>query len=223
VQGLGSPALERQPRCVVRSLAAAAISIGLLSGCVGNLASSPSHSAGITTPAAAASTSPQPAASVSSQPAASGCPGPDVTLLELIAIGRGEARHCFGDTQLTLRGWVWEDRGVYDCVKYSAPGDPVPPDWLYCAATHHARLTPAPYPPGEPVPGTIRPGDGPFMVAVDSASPAAGVVLPNQWVEVVGRFDDPVIELCELVVDPNFREPCLSTFVVREARVIDEP
>lgn len=36
-------------------------------------------------------------------------------------------------------------------------------------------------------------------------------------------IDDPVTEPCELVADPNFREPCLSTFVVREARVIDGP
>ena len=152
-----------------------------------------------------------------------GCPGLDVTLSELIAIGRREARDCLGNSQLTLRGWVWEDRGAYDCVPDAAPGDPLPPDWLYCAATNHARLTTVPYPPGEPIPGYIRPEDGPFFFAIDPASPAAGVLRPNQWVEVVGRFDDPVTGLCELVGDPTFREECVSTFVVREVRVIDAP
>jgi len=193
--------------------AAALLTIGLLSACGSNDAASPSSSAG-----ASASTG-----AASRQPAAGGCPGLDVTLAELIAIGRSEARDCFGDRQLTLRGWVWEDRGGYDCVMYSAPGDPLPPDWLYCAATDHARLTTVAYPPGEPTPGLLRPGDGPFLVAVDPANSAAGVLRPNQWVEVIGGFDDPITELCALVGDPNFREQCLSTFVVREARVIDAP
>lgn len=161
-------------------------------------------------------------ASVIPSAATSGCPGLDITLSGLIAVGRRAARECFGDNQLTLRGWVWEDRGAYDCVPNAAAGDPLPPDWLYCTM-NHARLTPVPYAPGEPIPGYIHPADGPFLVAVDPASPAAGVLRPNQWVEVVGRFVDPVTELCELVDDPNFREECLSTFVVRDARVIDAP
>lgn len=173
--------------------------------------------------AATPSASATPTTSSPTSEPTSGCPALDATLSELIAIGRREARDCFGNSQLTLRGWVWEDRGAYDCVTYSAPGDPLPPDWLYCAATEHARLTPVPYAPGEPIPGSIRPADGPFMVAVDPASPAAGILRPNQWVEVVGRFHDPVTELCELVADPSFREQCLTTFVVREARVIDAP
>lgn len=149
-----------------------------------------------------------------------GCPSLDVTLSELIALGRTKARECFGDSQLTLRGWVWEDQGAYDCVHDVAPGDAVPPDWLYCTM-NHVRLTPVPYAPGEPIPGYIRPADGPFLVAVDPASPAAGVLQPNQQVELVGRFNDPVTELCELVGDPNFWDECQSTFVVREARVVD--
>jgi hypothetical protein len=84
-------------------------------------------------------------------------------------------------------------------------------------------LTTVPYLPGEPLPGYIRPGDGPFFFAVDPASPAADVVQPNRWVEVVGRFDDPVTALCELAPDLTFREECMSTFVVREALVIEAP
>ena len=134
--------------------------------------------------------SPNPTASATSgQPAPPDCPATDVTLSELIALGRGVAGpDCFGDSLLTLRGWVWEDRAAYDCVAdWAVPGDPLPPDWLYCAATHHSRLTPVSYPPGEPLPGFIRPGDGPFFFAVDPASPAAEVVRPNLWVKVVGR------------------------------------
>jgi hypothetical protein len=164
------------------------------------------------------------ASATSGQPTPRDCPGPDVTLSDLIALGRGETGpDCFGDSLLTLRGWVWEDRGAYDCVHDAAPGEVFPPDWLYCTATNHARLTPVSYPPGEPLPGFIRPGDGPFFFAVDPASPAAEVVRPNQWVEVVGRFNDPVTAQCELVADLVFREECLTTFVVREARVIEAP
>jgi hypothetical protein len=188
---------------VIRA-AAALLAIGLLTGCGGTEPIASSASAG------------------SSQPAASRCPGLDITLQELIALGRRDARACFAGEQLTLRAWVWEDRGVYDCVHYAAPGDALAPDWLYCTM-YHARLTPVPYAPGEPVPGYIASADGPFLVAVDPASPAAGAMQPNQWVEVVGQFEDPATELCELVGDPNFREECLSTFVVREARVVDGP
>jgi hypothetical protein len=163
------------------------------------------------------------ASATSGQPTPPDCPGPDVTLSELIALGRVEAGpDCFGNSLLTLRGWVWEHRGAYDCV-HDEPGATFPPGWLYCAATNHARLTPVPYPPGEPLPGFIRPGDGPFFFAVDPASPAVQVVRPNQWVEVVGRFNDPVTAQCDLVADLLFREECLSTFVVREARVIEAP
>lgn len=158
------------------------------------------------------------------QPTASDCPGLDITLTELIALGRREARDCFGDSPLTLRGWVWEDRGAYDCVAdWALPGDPLPPDWLYCAATKHARLTPVAYPPGEPIPGYIGPGDGPFLFAIDPTSSAGEVVLPNRWVEVIGRFNDPATALCELVKDPTFREECESASVVREAHVVDAP
>lgn len=159
------------------------------------------------------------ASATSGQPSPGDCPGPEVTLSELIALSEA-GPDCFGDNLLTLRGWVWEDRGAYDCV-HDEPGATFPPDWLFCAATNHARLTPVSYAPGEPLPGFIRPGDGPFFFAVDPASPAAQVVRPNQWVEIVGRFDDPVTAQCELVRDPLFREPCLSTFVVREARAIE--
>ena len=177
-----------------------------------------------TSPAPSSEEAAASAIATSGQPSARDCPGLDVTLSELIALGRGEAGpDCFGNSPLTLRGWVWEDRGAYDCAPDTAPGDPLPPLWLYCAATHHARLTTVPYLPGEPFPGYIRPEDGPFFFAVDPDSPAADVVLPNQWVEIVGQFDDPVIALCELAPDLTFREECKSTFVVREARVIEAP
>jgi hypothetical protein len=178
----------------------------------------------VTSPAPSSEGAAASAIAASEQPTGRDCPGLDVTLSELIALGRGGAGpDCFGNSPLTLRGWVWEDLGAYDCAPDTAPGDPLPPEWLYCTATHHARLTTVPYPPGEPFPGYIHPEDGPFFFAVDPASPAADVVRPNQWVEIVGLFDDPVTALCELAPDPTFREECMSTFVVREARVIEAP
>ena len=193
----------------------------MLSAC-GLAERSPTPATGTASPSLGGTTAS--GSTVSGQPTPDECPGPDVTLSELIALGRGEAGpDCFGDSLLTLRGWVWEDRGAYDCDHEGAPGAIYPPDWLYCAATNHARLTPVSYPPGEPLPGFISLGDGPFFFAVDPASPAAAVVVPNQWVEVIGRFDDPVTAQCELAADLVFREECLATFVVREARVIAAP
>jgi len=122
---------------------------------------------------------------------------------------------CFGNELLVLRGWTWDDQGVYDCEASAAP------TWLACTGAQ-VRLTTLAYEPGEPSTAMIDPADGPLRVAVDPASPAAEALLPNRWVEVTGRFGDPATAACDELGD-GFREECEATFIVTDARTLEAP
>lgn len=139
------------------------------------------------------------------------------TLAAVIAVPTQRRAACFGDAELVLRGWVWDDRGTYDCHAGSGP-----PSWLSCTADH-ARLTTAAYEPGDPAVMPMDPADGPLRVAHDPGGAAAAALLPNRWVKVRGRYGDPVTESCAALADPLFEAECLNAFVVSEARIIEFP
>lgn len=138
-------------------------------------------------------------------------------LANVIAVARDRRGECFGDAELVLRGWVWDDQGTYDCHAGSGP-----PSWLSCTA-EHARLMTAAYRPGDPAVTTMFPADGPLRVAFDPNGAAAAALLPNRWVEVRGRYGDPVTESCAILADPLFEAECRRAFVISEARIIEFP
>ncbi|HEX5041013.1 MAG TPA: SH3 domain-containing protein [Candidatus Limnocylindria bacterium] len=137
-----------------------------------------------------------------------------MTLASVIAVAGPERPGCFDDEILTLRGWIWEDQGVYDCHHLGSA-----PSWLACGV-EHVRLTTLAYPPGDPTAAMIDPADGPLRVAVDPATAAADALRPNRWVELRGRFNDPATSACD-ELGAGLLEECLATFVVSEARALE--
>ena len=133
-----------------------------------------------------------------------------------VRVQQAERPACFGDADLTFRGWTWDDQGAYDC--HAAGTDP---SWLVCSMAH-VRLTTLPYEAGEPDGITVDPADGPLRVAVDPSSTAARALRPNRWVEVTGRFGDPVTAACD-ELGSGFREECQATVVVSDARELEFP
>jgi len=137
-----------------------------------------------------------------------------VTLASVIAVAGPERANCFDDEILTLRGWTWDDQGVYDCQNLGSA-----PSWLACSVDH-VRLTTLAYPAADPSAAMIDPADGPLRVAVDPATAAADALRPNRWVELQGRFNDPATSACG-ELGAGFREECLTTFVVSDARTLE--
>jgi hypothetical protein len=195
-------------------------------------APSPSASAGPTL----SSDTPRPTSTPSSQPtltpapdAADACPT-DPSLGHVVALSPARRLACFGDAQLTLRGWVWESRLVTDCL--SEP-DAVAPNWLTCILSTQS-LSPVELPAGDDA--DLHPfadaeqflglltlhatPDGPIgPIELDQRD---GPLPVNRWVEVSGHFDDPAAALC--ADDPAVAlDACRQSFVVTAARLIRFP
>lgn len=185
----------------------------LLAGCASG--EDPSSSLISGTDDAAASGSPMLAPSSPSD----SCPGPDATLNQVIAVPYPERAACFGTSEITVRGWVFEELNAgYDCV---TPNEPM---WLRCI-TSRQRLVSFEQPPAALYPGLLV-----LWVATDPDGPVGeirfnshdGPIPVNTWVEVSGHFADPAAEACGPPGDPS-RLDCESTLVVTRVERIEAP
>lgn len=185
----------------------------LLAGCASG--ADPSGLATQRTDAGVATSSP--AVMPSTSPAS--CLGPDATLDQVIAVPYPERAACFGTTEITVRGWVFEELNPgYDCV---TPNEPM---WLRCI-TSRQRLVPFEQPPAP-----LYPGLRVLWVATDPNGPVGeirfnsreGPISVNTWVEVSGHFADPAAEACGPPGDLS-RLDCESTLVVTNVERVDAP
>jgi hypothetical protein len=207
------------------------VPIILLAACTGDVPSpSPSMTAAPTATIDAARSTSTPSSQPSPTPeldAAGACPA-DPSLGHVVALSPVRRLACFGDSQLTLRGWVWESGLVTGCV--TVP-DAVAPLWLTCILSTQF-LSPVELPVGddsdlhlfaEQFLGLLTlhvPPDGPIgPIELDQRD---GPLPVNHWVEVSGHFDDPAAALC--ADDPAVAfDVCQQSFVVTGARLIRFP
>jgi len=151
----------------------------------------------------------------SPSPTVEQCPTPPFTLDMVVAVPTGDRPRCFGAEEITLRGWVFEERNpAYDCVTY---GDR--PMWLMCILMRQPLLA------FQQAPSEWHVGLRPLWVAADPLGPvgpiqfgaADGPVAVNTWIEVTGHFDDPAAASCGPPGDPS-RIDCAGTLVLTAVR-----
>ena len=141
--------------------------------------------------------------------------------LELLAsYGWNERLRCYADGTVTV--WAWWP-GPLDDGECVATGDDSS-RWLYCVGLYGVPLWTD---DTEPSSGLGSLG---LMVSID---PASGVTMPaaDQWVEVVGHFDDPAAAGCPEVAQLEPRSTaadeavlqCRAQFVVESVAVLNVP
>lgn len=139
------------------------------------------------------------------------CPA-DAEVASLGAMSAQEHLDCFGDADLTLVGFAVQRSGVGS--SYTGT-----PSWLAESPSVALRGRDAP-----------EADTGILALHVD---PAGGLTIPiDDWVEVVGHFDDPASSSCQrqpAVEGLSIETPdeqthfCRQRFVVTQVRVIDPP
>ena len=154
----------------------------------------------------------------SSGPQAS-CRGADATLEAVIAVPYAERAACFGASEITLRGWVFEELNpAYDCV---TANDAM---WLRCVTSRQRLIAfqhaPAALDQSPPALWVATDPDGPVGEIRFNAS--QGPIPVNTWVEVSGHFADPAAEDCGPRGDPG-RIDCESVLVVTRVEAIGAP
>jgi hypothetical protein len=204
----------------------------LLAACAAGEVPSPSPSASagptlsIDTPSSTATPASQPS-STPAPDAAGACPT-DPSLGHVVALSPARRLTCFGDSHLTLRGWVWESQLIPGCV---TEPDAVAPLWLTCILSTQF-LSPVELPVGDD--SDLHLFAEQFLGLLDLHAAPDGPIGPieldqrdgplpvNHWVEVIGHFDDPAAALC--ADDPAAAlDACRQAFVVTAARLISFP
>jgi hypothetical protein len=134
------------------------------------------------------------------------CPRPPIELADVtnLVMTKLEMLHCFGNQELTLRGW-------YPTLPRDAIEDPVQAEscrahygWIACDSIYDI-LSPE---------ERTWVGDAHYLDFV--IDPAVGVSMParGQWVTVSGSFDHPAADSCG---GPGAVLICRSTFAVTTA------
>jgi hypothetical protein len=179
----------------------------VLAGC----AEQPSQSGSDLRTASIASSSPASAVPSSSSSSSAQACTETVTLELLVAVEPARRLECFGDTEITFKGFRTEVFGAGGC-----PGDQIAgEDWLRPCVEEGILIAPA-LGRADGLLVHLHPGSG---LAIDTVP--VGVQLT-----VTGHFDDPAAHDCRLlvngaeVIDAAFVEACRIEFV---ATKIDAP